>query len=153
VRILKNIDQLTTTLEVPRTLAGLAFVRAPEAGGQNYPLLVLAADRAGILTRTWSFRVTADQRVARVAIGAFPPVVPDEASCVIARSGEMDAYMVFDDGQLADRKIAAERNWCGSLTHTDGAKDLVQSLRTSPVLDARLNDLARMVINRRGGAA
>jgi hypothetical protein len=151
---LQNIDQLPTTLQVPWTCDGVAFVRVPEVGGENYPLLVLAADRIGILTRTWSFRVTADQVVARVEIGAYPPVVPDEKSCVIiARAGEIEAYEVYDDDQLSQRKIPDEKNWCGSLTNTAGATELVQTLRTSSALNARLNDLGRSIIERRLGAA
>lgn len=153
MRRLENIDQLATTLEVPRTRAGVAFVRAPDVICKNFPLLVLFADRVGILIKTWSFRVTADQRVSRVPIGAYPPVVPDDKSCVIARSDDIDAYEVFDDDQLSERKIAGERNWCGSLTHPDGAAELVRSLRASAVLDARLNDLSRIIIERRRGAA
>lgn len=152
MRSLENIDQLAATLEVPRTLAGIAFVRAPEVSRENFPLLVLYAERVGILTMTWSLTVTADQRVSRVIIGAYPPVIPKDESGVIAKPGGLDAFVPFDDGELSERKIPGERNWCGALSNSAGVTELQQRLRESAVLDARLNDLARLVIERRRGA-
>lgn len=150
---LENIDQLTATLEVPRNVAGVAFVRAPEVVGRNFPLLVLFAEYIAPVTRTWSLQVTADQPVTRVKIGDYPPVVPNAESGVVPVRGGVDAYLNFDNDGLAKRQVVGDRHWCGSLTMAAGGERLMEKLRNHFVLDSQLNDLTRFILNRRLGGA
>lgn len=149
---LDNIDRLTAALAVPRAVAGVAFVRAPDEAPRNFPLLVLYAEPVGIIVQTRCLQVTADQTQARVVIGDYPPVVPKPESGVIVQRGGLDALIAWDDAELARRDIPGDRQWCGSLTASAGADRLTKKLRKSAVLDLQLNDLTKY-IQRRWGLA
>jgi hypothetical protein len=146
---LENIDELPTALEVPRTLAGVAFVRAPMATGENHPLLVLYAEGMGGVTRTYSVIVTDKRHKTRVPIGNYPPVVPKESG-VIPRPGGIEGMIIRDEGELAVRPILGDRHWCGSLRGPAGADCLTKKLKNHPLLAMQLNDLTRHIRRRWG---